>query len=220
MAKVFDEVVGLDFSHAFVAACDKMKANKSACVPLSVQGDIRASVTVSLPADCLPHVSKTRFIQGDACDLPPLGQFDCVLAANLLCRLPNPAAFLTRLPDIITKVGCLCRALLPSVSSSSPRVAFPGRRARASVAVRQALPSVCFCNILRRYSWLEEYTPKANWIGAIVKNGSDVHSADALNAILSDNFDKVYETDMPFLIREHARKFQWGCSHAVVWRRK
>lgn len=29
----------------------------------------------------------------------------------------------------------------------------------------------------------------------------------------------VEEDDMPFLIREHARKFQWGCSHLMVWRR-
>ncbi len=70
------------------------------------------------------------------------------------------------------------------------------------------------------YSWLEEYTPKANWIGAVVKSGVDMYSADALNVILSVDFDKVDETDMPFLIREHVRKFQWGCSHAVVWRRK
>ena len=137
MAKVYDEVVGLDYSHAFVAACDKMKREKSARVPVSVQGDIRASVTVSLPVDCVPHVSKTRFIQGDACALPQLGQFDCVLAANLLCRLPDPAAFLKRLPDIITKVGCLCAASQPPVPSCSltlPSV-FPGRRARARVAV-------------------------------------------------------------------------------------
>jgi hypothetical protein len=26
------------------------------------------------------------------------------------------------------------------------------------------------------------------------------------------------QEDMPFLIREHVRKFQWGCSHAAVWR--
>lgn len=32
-------------------------------------------------------------------------------------------------------------------------------------------------------------------------------------------FTLVEESDMAFLIREHARKFQWGCSHATVWRR-
>jgi hypothetical protein len=70
------------------------------------------------------------------------------------------------------------------------------------------------------YSWLEEYTPKANWIGGVVKAGVDVFSAAAVSDVLSAHFDKVSETDMPFLIREHSRKFQWGCSHAVVWRRK
>jgi hypothetical protein len=30
----------------------------------------------------------------------------------------------------------------------------------------------------------------------------------------------VHEEDVPFLIREHARKFQWGCSHGTVWRRR
>ena len=34
------------------------------------------------------------------------------------------------------------------------------------------------------------------------------------------NFDLVEEADMPFLIREHVRKFQWGISHAAVWQRK
>ena len=25
------------------------------------------------------------------------------------------------------------------------------------------------------------------------------------------------EQDVPFLIREHNRKYQWGCSHCTVW---
>lgn len=196
-------------SHAFVNACDKMKAEQSATVPLAIQGDIRSSVTVSLPADCIPHAAKAKFIQGDACNLPSLGQFDCVLAANLLCRLPNPAAFLDRLPEIVKQVSpresrdprLFCFVLF---HSRSPRVALQGG----------------MLVLVSPYSWLEEYTPKANWIGGTVKAGADVFSAAALSAVLSKHFDKVSETEMPFLIREHVRKFQWGCSHAVVWRRK
>jgi hypothetical protein len=26
--------------------------------------------------------------------------------------------------------------------------------------------------------------------------------------------------DLPFLIREHARKFQWSVAEATIWRRK
>jgi hypothetical protein len=37
--------------------------------------------------------------------------------------------------------------------------------------------------------------------------------------IMSANFKLVHEEDVPFLIREHARKFQWGCSHGSVWKK-
>ena len=30
----------------------------------------------------------------------------------------------------------------------------------------------------------------------------------------------VGEADEPFLIREHARKFQWGCSDLTVWQKQ
>lgn len=33
-------------------------------------------------------------------------------------------------------------------------------------------------------------------------------------------FELVHEEQVPFLIREHARKFQWGCSHATIFRLK
>ncbi len=44
---------------------------------------------------------------GDACDLPDLGKFGCVFAANLICRLPEPADFYSRLPDMIVPGGLL-----------------------------------------------------------------------------------------------------------------
>jgi hypothetical protein len=40
--------------------------------------------------------------QGDACNLPStLQQFDAVLAANLLCRLPDPMLLINRLPTLV-----------------------------------------------------------------------------------------------------------------------
>ncbi len=43
---------------------------------------------------------------------------------------------------------------------------------------------------------------------------------DTICAALSPDFELVASSDVPFLIREHARKFQWGCSNALVWKRK
>lgn len=44
---------------------------------------------------------------GDACNLPDLGKFGCVFAANLICRLPEPADFYSRLPDLVVPGGLL-----------------------------------------------------------------------------------------------------------------
>ena len=52
--------------------------------------------------------SNLSFEVGDACNLrDDLGAFDLVHAANLLCRLPNPQAFLARLNELVTPGGQL-----------------------------------------------------------------------------------------------------------------
>lgn len=66
------------------------------------------------------------------------------------------------------------------------------------------------------YTWLEEFTPRANWLG-----GTDgTRTLDALKKILTADFDLVAGKDLPFLIREHARKFQWSVAEATVWIRR
>ena len=53
------------------------------------QGDQYRDAVASFPDS--EARSRASFEQGDACSLrPDLGQFDAVLAANLLCRLPEP----------------------------------------------------------------------------------------------------------------------------------
>jgi len=47
-------------------------------------------------------------MQGDACNLPlDLGQFGCVLAANLIDRLRTPQNFLNRLGTLVAPGGIL-----------------------------------------------------------------------------------------------------------------
>lgn len=46
----------------------------------------------------------------------------------------------------------------------------------------------------------------------------DVRSRDVLVAEMQAlGFRLLHEEPVPFLIREHARKFQWGCAHATVF---
>ena len=66
------------------------------------------------------------------------------------------------------------------------------------------------------YTWLEHYTPKAEWIGAVDARSSFEH----LQATLDSEWELVVQRDMPFIIRETKRKNQLTFSHLTVWRRK
>ena len=61
------------------------------------------------------------------------------------------------------------------------------------------------------YTWLEDFTPRENWLSPALAG---------LQAVLSPHFDLVAMRDLPFLIREHARKFQWSVAQATVWIRR
>jgi len=70
------------------------------------------------------------------------------------------------------------------------------------------------------YTWLEEYTPRRRWLGGFLRRGRPVKTFDTLRQILSPHFRLVSRRDLPFLIREHARKFQVGLAEASVWLRR
>lgn len=65
------------------------------------------------------------------------------------------------------------------------------------------------------YTWLEEYTPPKFWLGG--REGRS--TLDGLRAALEPAFTLRETKDLPFLIREHARKFQWSVAQASIWRR-
>jgi putative 4-mercaptohistidine N1-methyltranferase len=70
------------------------------------------------------------------------------------------------------------------------------------------------------YTWLDDFTPRKNWIGGFVEGDARRSTLDGLRAALCAHFDLVQTRDLPFLIREHARKFQWSVAQAGSWRRK
>jgi putative 4-mercaptohistidine N1-methyltranferase len=67
------------------------------------------------------------------------------------------------------------------------------------------------------YTWLAEFTPRESWLGGFERDGRRVKTLDTLQDILSPHFDLAACKDLPFLIREHARKFQWGVAEASLW---
>ncbi|MGI9273304.1 MAG: 5-histidylcysteine sulfoxide synthase [Endozoicomonas sp.] len=71
------------------------------------------------------------------------------------------------------------------------------------------------------YTWLEEYTPKNKWLGGYRENGEVLDTHTGLKRVLANNFDEVtMPQDVPFVIRETARKFQHSVAQCTVWRRK
>lgn len=182
LTRKFTEVIGLDYSQAFVDACIKLKRHGQLSYYVQDEGDLVTHLQAKVPA--IVQRDRASFIQGDACDLPTnLGVFDCVLAANLICRLHHPCDFLNRLGDLVVQGGVL----------------------------------VLTCP----YSWLEEFTEKRFWLGGYQDDsGRPVTGFDSLKKILKAKFDLIQDINMPFFIRETARKNQWTVAHATVWRRK
>lgn len=71
------------------------------------------------------------------------------------------------------------------------------------------------------YSWLEEYTPKEEWIGAqMVEGAKNTDSYEELTLFMekaSPLMKVIHRENVPFTIREHERKFQYGVSDCVVF---
>lgn len=70
------------------------------------------------------------------------------------------------------------------------------------------------------YTWLPEYTPRAKWLGGILRRGRPLHTHESLARALRADFELVRRLDVPFTIRDHARKFQWAVADATVWVRR
>jgi len=76
--------------------------------------------------------------------------------------------------------------------------------------------------IVTPFSWLEQWTPRSRWLGGYrdESSGRDVHSKERLaEEMVLRGFEKVHEEQMPLVIREHRRKYQYIVSEATAWRK-
>jgi len=70
------------------------------------------------------------------------------------------------------------------------------------------------------YTWLEEHTPRADWIGGYKKDGERVTTLEGLQELLSPHFRRIAgPLAVPFVIRETRRKFQHTLSEVTLWER-
>jgi putative 4-mercaptohistidine N1-methyltranferase len=181
LARRCTEVVGLDYSKAFINVAEHLSRKGAFAFEYVEEGEFARRCRAIVPKGI--DRSRIRFEVGDAMDLPRrLGTFDVVLMANLIDRLKHPRRCLSQLPRLMKPGGQLIL--------TSP------------------------------YTWLREYTPRRNWLGGFVRAGKRIKTFHTLKQILSPEFQLLRRRDLPFLIREHARKFQLGIAEASVWLHK
>lgn len=174
LAEVAEEVVGIDYSAAFVSTAERIRTEGAVTYLRVDEGTATTPCLAERPPKARPE--RIRFEQGDVMDLRgDLGGFDVVHAANLLCRLRNPEKLLERLPALVKPGGQLL------------------------------LTTPC--------TWLEEFTAPAEW------PAEDTLSWLRNRLEGTGHFVLEMRKDLPFLIREHARKFQWSVALGTRWRR-
>jgi hypothetical protein len=70
------------------------------------------------------------------------------------------------------------------------------------------------------YTWLEDYTPPGYWLGGYVDNaGIPVDTFTGLSRALHPHFKLGCRENIPFVIRETARKHQHTIAELTAWHR-
>jgi len=68
------------------------------------------------------------------------------------------------------------------------------------------------------YTWMEEHTPREEWVGGFKQSGENLTTLDGLKIALGAHFRLVQgPLEVPFVIRETRRKFQHTISEVTVW---
>lgn len=90
------------------------------------------------------------------------------------------------------------------------------------LSIRDRIRSGGLLVITSPYTWLEEYTERPEWLGGYKDNvGENFTTLDGLKQALETSFEMVEEPrDVPFVIRETARKFQHTVAQMTVWKKK
>ena len=207
-----------DFSESFVKAAKRMQDRDDVTFRVPIEAEVYREVR-AVHGDGITDdlLTKVNFFPGDAQMIGEmnaegkLGTYDGIVMSNLLCRLPDPSACINALPCIVNKGGVVV--------------------------------------MVTPFSWLLEFTPKSKWLGGFNDPVSKepIYSKDVLSVsarltkcvqltitfdlfanpqqcpqeMMEDRgFEKIHEEQMPLVIREHQRKYQYIVSEATGWRKK
>lgn len=194
LAKSFDHVDAFDFSENFIKAAKSMQAGGKMDFKVPIEAELFETVEAVLEPGVTPEVAvKVNFFVGDACKIDELSP----IKGN-----DGAATY-----DGITMSNLLCRLPDP-------------------VACLNGLSSIVnqggIVVMVTPFSWLTEFTPRGKWLGGFLDpvTNEEIRSKDELQDIMEGNgFTKIHEEQMPLVIREHARKYQYIVSEATAWKK-
>jgi len=191
LAKDFNHVDAFDFSESFVDAAKRIQAGENIPFKIPVEAELFEEVQAVHEEGMSPNtLSRVNFFTGDACKISEMAS-EGTLGTYDGVIMSN---LLCRLPD---PVSCLD--------------GLGGIVNKGGVVV-----------MLTPFSWLTEFTPRSKWLGGFYDPVSKepIASKSVLREIMEDRgFEQIHEEEMPLVIREHQRKYQYIVSEATGWRK-
>lgn len=193
LAKTFDYVDAFDFSESFVKAAKRMQniSEQDVSFRVPVEAELYEEVKAVHDEGVSDEVrSRVNFFTGDAQRMAEMNA-DGQLGTYDGVVMSN---LLCRLPNPTACINGLARVVN-----------------KGGVVV-----------MVTPFSWLLEFTPRSKWLGGFYDPVSKqpIYSKDVLQELMEDRgFEKIHEEEMPLVIREHQRKYQYIVSEATGWRK-
>lgn len=194
LAKTFEHVDAFDYSRSFIGAAKRMQNAHDTDVVFQVpiEAELFETVQAIHEEGVTPEVTaKVDFFVGDACKIPSMVQDERLKTTYDGVILSN---LLCRLPNPMA-----CLEALPLILDTG------------GIAV-----------LVTPFSWLDEFTPRDKWLGGFCdgNSGRPVSSKDVLRNVMQKlGFESIHEEQVPLIIREHQRKYQYIISEATGWRK-
>lgn len=190
LAKHFDHVEAFDFSESFITAAQGMQKSDRMKFKVPIEADIHEEVVAA---------------HNEGVSAEMLNRVNFFVGDA--CKLKDYSSEIGTF-DGVTMANLLCRLPDP-------------------MACLDALPHVVnkggVVVMVTPFSWLEEFTPRSKWLGGFRDpvSGEPLYSIDALQTIMEERgFEKIHDEEMPLVIREHQRKYQYIISQATAWRKQ
>jgi putative 4-mercaptohistidine N1-methyltranferase len=189
LARTFGHVDAFDHSESFIQAAERMKAHEQVVFRVPVEADLHETVVAV-------HE------EGVTQDITSKVEFFVGDACNIPKMIQDGR--LSTYDGVILS-NLVCRLPDPLVCLKAlSEIVRPG-----GVVV-----------MVTPFSWLDEFTPREKWLGGYYESGKAITSKDTMRQIMEEiGFERIHEEQIPLIIREHQRKYQYIISEATGWRR-